>query len=149
MSIPVRYEVMPMSELCLADLYNDGNFMFWQPGPCKHFRDAPSMGWHKHTKNRKKHYAMMPHASRDLVRDRSVVRFLRHRARLLPRSGGFYYVWLKIFEPIPKEPWHTFSLGFAHYRHCGETSPMALWNTRDQLPEAVRDMFPAELPHGA
>ena len=146
--VPVRYEVMPMSELPIADMYNDTNFMFWQAGPWGHYKNAPPKGWHRHVKNRKKHYAVLPCATRNLVRGQSVMRFLLHRARLLRRSGGFYFVSMKISEPVPEEDWYAFSLYLGHYRHCGPTSPMGLMDPQEQLPEAVRHWFPTELPHG-
>lgn len=145
MSIPVRYWDLPVTDFAMGDVFNTSNFMFWHPGPSRHYPNAHPKGWASHTKDPDKSYALVPHANRSLIRGSGVKPFLQRRALQLPRQGGFFLVWVKTSEPVPGHAYHAFSMGLAHFRHCGPSAPLGEFITRDELPEVIRKWFPTEL----
>jgi hypothetical protein len=144
--IPVRYWPMHDSEIPVADVFNSGNFMFWHPGPAPWRRSTK--GWQRNVKNRHKHYGIMPYASFDWIKGSGVKGFLRRRAVQLPRTGGFFLVGIKTSPPVGAWTFHSFSMGLAHYRHRGPSSPLdfEMFCTQEKLPRGIRQWFPAELP---
>ena len=133
----------------LGDVFNSSNWMFWQPGPDRHIPNSPPKGWAAHVKRRDKSYAVVPFATtRGLIRGSGVKPFLQQRALQLPRQGGFFVVWVKTSPPVDRYAFYAFSMGLAHFRHCGPSAPFDEFTAQDELPEETRKWFPDELPVG-
>ena len=148
MIVPVRYWVLHESDLPLGDVFNSSNWMFWHPGPDKHTPTSPPKGWATHLKRKDKSYGLVPHATKSLIRGSGVKPFLQRRSLQLPRQGGFFVVWVKTFPPVDRYPFYAFSMGLAHYRHCGPSAPFDEFLPHDELAKEPRKWFPDELPVG-
>lgn len=138
--IPVRYMPLAAGDPPTADFFNSANNYVWEPGPP--ISDAAPRGWRKVVKDADG-ADTCPAAG--WTKLKGLRRFLARRARLLPRAGGAYLIWVTgPFEDEFDERKVGVQVGICHHR----TQPAVLeggFSSVDDLVEDIRARFPSEL----